>query len=95
MEADDHYTQVYYQLGTKFLVPFGLAEINNKILDGFMGEFLFRVGRSYIINVRSVFHINIIKNEIFLADAIGKHHSLHISKQALRELMGKLDSCKQ
>lgn len=92
MKADDHYTQVYYQSGEHFLLPFGLSSIEDKLVKTFADEcFLQRVGRTYIINTHAIFHINTVKEVVLLTDGSGTTHSIRISKQALRNLMDKIN----
>lgn len=91
MKADDHYTQVFYQSGVRFLLPFGLSVIVDKLTKTFAdGNFLLRVGRTYIINVHTIFHINTVKDVVVLADTRGNAHSVRLSKQALCNLIEKI-----
>ena len=92
MQADDHYTDVYYASGTHFLLPFGLVKIESRLTSVDSERFrLMRLGRKYIVNLRRVFRINTVKESIFLSDDLGNNISLHISKPVLR---GLIDSMK-
>lgn len=92
MQADDHYTDVYYTSGTHFLLPFGLVKIESRLTSVDSERFrLMRLGRKYIVNLRRVFRINTVKESIFLSDDLGNNISLHISKPVLR---GLIDSMK-
>lgn len=92
IKAEDHYSQVCYRTGARFLLPFGLTSIYEKISQAFQEECcLIRIGRSYIVNIRCVFHINTIKEEIILADATGSNHAIHMSKQSLRILLSMIN----
>ena len=88
MQADDHYTHVYYQSGLHFMLPFGMAKVTEAI-DSVLGEnrFLMRFGRKFIINLLCVFHINTVKQTLILADAQGRNVSLNLPKQTLRTIM--------
>lgn len=45
------------------------------------------MGRKYIINYNSVFHMNAIKQTVSLSDSHGQVIMLNVSKPALRSLM--------
>ena len=88
MQADDHYTHVTYISGAHFMVPFSLSKVEQHIHALDTDErFLVRVGRKYIINLHHVFHVNTVKQIVLLADVHGKHHSLTLPKQILRNLI--------
>lgn len=92
MQADDHYTQVFYLSGAHFMVPFGLSVVADTIQKSIPTEcFLKRVGRKYIINLRKVFHINTVKQYVMLTDNHGNNHSLHLPKQILKDLIELID----
>ena len=91
MQADDHYTHVTYISGAHFMMPFSLSKVEQHIHALDTDErFLVRVGRKYIINLHHVFHVNTVKQVVLLADAKGKHHSLTLPKQILRNLIEML-----
>lgn len=93
MQADDHYTDVYYASGTHFLLPFGLVKIESRLTSVDSERFrLMRLGRKYIVNLRRVFRINTVKESIFLSDDLGNNISLHISKPVLRSLIDSMKS---
>lgn len=84
IEADDHYSLVHYATGNAFLVPFGLSDIQDAIGEGTP---LLRLGRSYIVNTRYIFHVNAIKQQVLLYDAHGNHTTIKLSKPIVRELI--------
>lgn len=91
MQADDHYTHVYYLSGAHFLMPFGLAEVTETVYNALKDDrFLVRLSRKYLVNIRAVFHINTVKQVLVLADAHGNNISIHLPKQTLRELIQSL-----
>lgn len=92
MQADDHYTHVYYSSGNYFMVPFGLSKVE-AVVSEHLGEkpFLVRLGRKYIVNTHRVFHVNFMKQVLQLSDDSGTNHSLRIPKPVLRGLMQILD----
>ena len=89
LQADDHYTHVYYASGTHFMVPFGLSKMEAAISEKFpeAASYLLRLGRKYIVNTRRVFHINVVKQVLQVADDHGTHHSLTLPKPVLRALI--------
>lgn len=88
LQADDHYTDVYYTTGTHFFVPFGLGKVEARldVMPERRSQFL-RLGRKFIINRNRIFRINTVKEQLFLADDRGNQVSLHISKPVLRSLI--------
>lgn len=87
-EADDHYTRIRTVQGVKIMVPFCLGEIEREIRSKFSEHNnMIRMGRKYIINYNSVFHMNAIKQTVSLSDSHGQVIMLNVSKPALRSLM--------
>lgn len=87
MQADDHYTHIYYTTNHHFLVPYGLSAIEQLISDRKDDIIpLMRMGRKYIINLQCVHYVSIIKGNVSLADMHGGVVVLHISKPILRNL---------
>lgn len=93
LEADDHYTHVYYTSGTHFMVPFGMAKVEAAVA-GRLGEgaFIVRLGRKYMVNTRRIFHINTIKQVAVLTDDHGSSVTLHLPKHVLRALIDGLNA---
>lgn len=91
MQADDHYTHIVCMSGARFMVPFGLSELEKR-LDTVMTDdkFLIRVGRKYIINMRHVFHVNTVKQVAVLADSNGNNYSVSLPKPILRNIIERL-----
>ena len=89
LQADDHYTHVYYSSGTHFMVPFGLSKVEQAITNiTTTGErFLIRMGREFILNLRCIYQINTVKQIVMLSDNHGINLSLHLSKPVLRSLI--------
>ena len=88
MQADDHYTEVYYASGIHFMVPFGLVKIEaqiNIMPDASLSHR--RLGRKFIVNTKRIFRINTTKELLYLNDDAGNALSLHVSKPVLRSLM--------
>lgn len=91
-KADDHYTHIYYTSGTHFMIPFGLSKVEDAIHEKqlFCKRFV-RLGRTYIVNIGCIFHVNAMKQVLFVSDSRGVNHSIHLPKPVLRTLMGLLD----
>lgn len=91
-KADDHYTHVCYASGTHFMIPFGLSKVEEAIQEKplFCKQFV-RLGRTYIVNLGSVFHINAVKQVLLVSDSHGVNHTIHLPKPVLRSLMGLID----
>ena len=91
MQAEDHYTHVYYTSGTTFMVPYGLGQVEEAVRqnDG-QGNTLLRLGRKYIINTSRIFRISTIRDTLYLSDDHGNHVALHIAKPILRSLINSM-----
>lgn len=88
MEADDHYTHIVYISGAKFMVPFGLSELEKRIGSVMSdAKFLIRFGRKYIINMRHVFHVNTVRQVVVLTDGNGNNISVSLPKNILRNII--------
>ncbi len=86
-EADDHYTQVRYDSGGKFMVPFNLSTILARLSES--PEFI-RVGRSHIVNLQFLHHVNATKQMLVLGSDPDSAATLHMSRPMLRTLMNQL-----
>jgi len=92
LQADDHYTEVFYTTGAHFMVPFGLVKIEQVIANlPEVRTHLVRMGRKYIVNTRRIFRINTITELLYLTDDDGNNVSLHISKPVLRNYIDSLN----
>lgn len=93
LQADDHYTHVYYASDVHFMIPFGLSAVETSIKENSdESKNLIRVGRKYIVNLKKVYHVNVLKQMIVLGDDDGKSISLHISQAALQSLVEAIKS---
>lgn len=92
LQADDHYTIVYYSSGTHFMVPFGLSKVETAIAEIDNEQSIVRLSRKYMVNIRCIFHINVINQIIQLSGFNGECYSLHLPKPVLRNLIDKLNS---
>ena len=90
-KADDHYTHVYTDSGTHMVMPFGLSKVETAIAQRLPeNNFLLRLGRSHIVNIQYIYHVNMLKQSVLLADSHGQMHPLHFSRQVLQSLMEHL-----
>ena len=91
-KADDHYTHVYTDSGTHMVMPFGLSKVETAIAQRLPeNNFLLRLGRSHIVNIQYIYHVNMLKQSVLLADSHGQMHTLHFSRQVLQSLMEHLE----
>lgn len=90
-KADDHYTHVYSSTGVHMVMPFSLGKVEAAILQHAGSESaLQRMGRTFIVNLDRIHHVNVLKQSVLLADDHGNVHSLHFSRQVLQALMERL-----
>ncbi len=87
-KAEDHYTYVYYDTGAHFMVPFGLSKVEAAVAEFLSGtNRIVRLGRSYMINLDHVFHINVTRQTLTIIDSKGGNHCLQLPKHLLRNLI--------
>lgn len=95
MEADDHYTHIYYGVDQHFLVPYGLSAVEKACtVHAGNPRFLMRLGRKYLINLDRIGYINFVKGTLTLVDLLGKSTNLNVSKPVLRGLSSVIQSNK-
>ena len=90
--ADDHYTHVYYFNGTRFMVPFGLSRIEERlaVLAVHTPHPFKRIGRKYIVNLSTVHNISTTKMQLTLLPSNNKPVVLQVSKPVLRDLLADI-----
>lgn len=87
-EANSNYTNVYYTNGSRLSLSRGISIVAATIRSA---NFV-RLGRSHIINIAYVQHINVPKRELLLADLTAGHtFKLQLPKTVLRELKDMLE----
>lgn len=92
--ADGNYTKITLVSGSKYTVASNLSTIEKilnfqKLLssqDSNKLRMFIRVGKSHIINVDFIQHINIPLKRIILSDGASTSFQLHTSKDALKTL---------
>lgn len=88
--ADRNYTEVFLTNGTNLLLTTSMSNIE-KILTGLQAKSkvmsFVRIGRSYIINLKHVLQVDVLRQRLVLCDP--KHstvYNLDVSKEALKQL---------
>ena len=89
-KADRNYTDVYLVNGVHVTLPTGLMSIEqmleNDKLRGRTMPFV-RLGRSLIVNISYILHINVLKQELTLSDmTMPGCQRIMVAKEALRKL---------
>lgn len=88
--ADRNYTDVYFLNGYHVTLPTNLASIEQMLDDDRMKGHTIpfvRLGRSLIVNLSMIVHINILRQELVLSDMITPTVlKVEVSKEALRKL---------
>lgn len=89
-KADRNYTDVYFLNGYHVTLPTSLVAIEKMLDDDRMkGRTMpfVRIGRSVIVNLRHIVHINVLKQELVICDmrttCVLK---VEVQKEALRKL---------
>lgn len=89
-KADRNYTDVYYLNGLHLTLPTNLMNLE-KMLDsdkirGKVVPFV-RLGRSVIVNLKMIAHINIQKQELVMTDMVSPNiFRVPVSRDALKKL---------
>lgn len=92
--ADGNYTKITLASGSKYTVASNLSTIEKvlsfqKLLsahDNNNLKMFIRVGKSHIVNVDFIQHINIPLKRIILSNGASTSFQLHTSKEALKSL---------
>lgn len=92
-EAQDNYCNITFRNGLCICVNVSLTAIEKQVNDrlikaGHRGEPMFiRIGRKFMVNVRFIVHIDVLKQTLLLSDCrSAKVHELNVAKEALRNL---------
>lgn len=89
-KADRNYTDVFFLNGYHITLPTSLTAIEQMLdddrLKGRMIPFV-RIGRSLIVNISHIIHINVLKQELVLSDMRTPCvFKIEVQKEALRKL---------
>lgn len=89
-KADRNYTDVYFVNGVHVTLPTGLMSIEQMLeTDKLRGRTMpfVRLGRSLIVNISYILHINVLKQELTLSDmTMPGCQRITVAKEALRKL---------
>lgn len=88
--ADRNYTDVFFLNGYHVTLPIGMASLETMLetvqSKGGTPSFV-RIGRSVIVNLSSIVHINVLKQELTLSDMrVPGVLKVNAPKEALRKL---------
>lgn len=87
-EADGNYTNIVSVNRLKGVVCTNLAQMQKYSSDKLREDasIFARVGKKYIINLRYVYSINTLRQQVILSDGASFSYQLTIGKEALKEL---------
>lgn len=87
-EADGNYTNIVSVNRLKGVVCTNLAQMQKYLSEKLREEasIFARVGKKYIINLRYVYSINTLRQQVVLSDGATFSYQLSIGKEALKEL---------
>ena len=87
-EADGNYTNIMPISNIKGVICANLSKMQTLLSEKLHEEasIFARVGKKYIINLRYVFSINTVHQQIVLSDGVSFVFKLQIGKDALKEL---------
>ncbi|WP_251620326.1 LytTR family DNA-binding domain-containing protein [Odoribacter lunatus] len=88
IEADGNYTRVMLMNDQAAMIGMNLGKMEEFLSSGFAKETsgLARIGKRFIINMKYIFKINLLKQELVLSDQKSFIYTLNISKDALKNL---------
>lgn len=93
-QSDDHYAYVYYDNNQHFMLPVGLSIIEQTLKSVKQDDMLLmRFGRSYIINLLKVVHINLQRKEMTLINLPTGFYTVQLSRPSLKVAMDCLRAC--
>lgn len=87
-EADGNYTNIVSINNMKGVVCTNLAQMQKRLTENLKEEasVFARVGKKHIVNLRHIFSINTIRQQIILSDGATFSFQLSVGKDALKEL---------
>ena len=87
-EADGNYTNIVSVNNLKSVVCTNLAQMQKCLTENLKEEasIFARVGKKHIINLRHIFAINTLRQQIILSDGATFSFQLSVGKDALKEL---------
>lgn len=87
-EADGNYTDIIMVNKLRAAVCMNLGEMERALEDqiGDEAKRFMRIGKRFIINMRYVYQINVLKQQLILSDYDHFAFQVNISKEALRKM---------
>ncbi len=87
-EADGNYTDIIMVNKLRAAVCMNLGEMERALADqiGDEAKRFMRIGKRFIINMRYVYQINVLKQQLVLSDYDHFAFQVKISKEALRKM---------
>lgn len=87
-EADGNYTNIMSVNKLKGVVCVNLAQMQKLLSERLLekASIFARVGKKYIVNLKHIYSINTIRQQIILSDGATFTYQLSIGKDALKEL---------
>ena len=87
-EADGNYTDIIMVNKLRATVCMNLAEMERSLATqiGDEAKRFMRIGKRFIINMRYVYQINVLKQQLVLSDYDHFAFQVNISKEALRKM---------
>ena len=87
-EADGNYTDIIMVNKLRASVCMNLGEMEKAVAAqiGDAAKVFMRIGKRFIINMKYVYSINVLKQQLVLSDGHSTSHSLTASRDALTQL---------
>lgn len=87
-QADGNYTYIVTADGNKASICMNLSGMENALAERLKekARVFARIGKSYIINLNYVYHINVLRKRLVLSDESTFSFPLVVSKEALKKL---------
>ena len=87
-EADGNYTHIVMVNKLRGAVCMNLGEMERALAEqiGDEAHYFMRIGRRFIINMRYIYQINILKQQLILSDYDHFAFQINVSKDALRKI---------
>lgn len=88
MEGDGNYTHIVMVNKLKVSVSMNLSEVQRLVSERLRerASIFARIGKRFIVNLRFIYQINVLRQVLTVSDGIHFAFQLGISKEALRQL---------
>lgn len=87
-QADGNYTDIVMANGQHASICMNLASMEKVLADNYKerSSLFARVGKSAIVNLVYVYHINLLRHRLVLSDGATFSFNIEVSKEALKKL---------